>query len=299
MPNEILIVVGMSGAGRSTAADVLEDLGWLVIDNLPSSLLEKIGDLALSSANDFKDIVLVLGRSGQSEYGEILTAIDDLKAKERSLKILYLDATDDILLRRFEGTRRKHPTPAGTLKDSIIRERENLVLLRARADIIIDSSDLNVHQFAEKLKSLFSDDRISGLQVQVVSFGFSYGIPVDSDLVMDVRFLPNPYWDESLKNLTGLNPEVSDFVLGSHQTKEFLEKFTSLLDVVIPGYKKENKSYLTIAIGCTGGKHRSVALAEHLVGYIKDKGLGVIVKHRDINKDRDITKDRDFNKDVS
>jgi UPF0042 nucleotide-binding protein len=299
MPNEILIVVGMSGAGRSTAADVLEDLGWLVIDNLPSSLLEKIGDLALSSANDFKDIVLVLGRSGQSEYGEILTAIDDLKAKERSLKILYLDATDDILLRRFEGTRRKHPTPAGTLKDSIIRERENLVLLRARADIIIDSSDLNVHQFAEKLKSLFSDDRISGLQVQVVSFGFSYGIPVDSDLVMDVRFLPNPYWDESLKNLTGLNPEVSDFVLGSHQTKEFLEKFTSLLDVVIPGYKKENKSYLTIAIGCTGGKHRSVALAEHLAGYIKDKGLGVIVKHRDINKDRDITKDRDFNKDVS
>ena len=299
MPNEILIVVGMSGAGRSTAADVLEDLGWLVIDNLPSSLLEKIGDLALSSANDFKDIVLVLGRSGQSEYGEILTAIDDLKAKERSLKILYLDATDDILLRRFEGTRRKHPTPAGTLKDSIIRERENLVLLRARADIIIDSSDLNVHQFAEKLKSLFSDDRISGLQVQVVSFGFSYGIPVDSDLVMDVRFLPNPYWDESLKNLTGLNPEVSDFVLGSHQTKEFLEKFTSLLDVVIPGYKKENKSYLTIAIGCTGGKHRSVALAEHLASYIKDKGLGVIVKHRDINKDRDITKDRDFNKDVS
>ncbi len=284
MPNEILIVVGMSGAGRSTAADVLEDLGWLVIDNLPSSLLEKIGDLAMSSKNESRNIVLVLGRSTPFEFGELLIALDELKAREKTMKILFLDATDDILLRRFEGTRRKHPVEGSTLSESIHLERENLFALRAKADVVIDTTELNVHQFADKIKSLFSDEDTVGLKVQVVSFGYSYGIPMDADLVMDVRFLPNPYWEPTLKEKTGLDKPVSDFVLKSEATQEFVDRFTKLLDTVIPGYKNESKSYLTIAIGCTGGKHRSVALAEFIGGYIQGSGLKVVIKHRDVNR---------------
>ncbi len=284
MPNEILIVVGMSGAGRSTAADVLEDLGWLVIDNLPSSLLEKIGDLAMSSKNEFRNIVLVLGRSTPFEFGELLIALDELKAREKTMKILFLDATDDVLLRRFEGTRRKHPVEGSTLSESIHLERENLFALRAKADVVIDTTELNVHQFADKIKSLFSHEDTAGLKVQVVSFGYSYGIPMDADLVMDVRFLPNPYWEPTLKEKTGLDKPVSDFVLNSEATQEFVDRFTKLLDTVIPGYKNESKSYLTIAIGCTGGKHRSVALAEFIGGYIQGSGLKVVIKHRDVNR---------------
>jgi UPF0042 nucleotide-binding protein len=282
--NEILIVVGMSGAGRSTAADVLEDMGWLVIDNLPSSLVEKIGDLAIRSGNEYLKIVLVLGRSAPLGFGELITALDDLKARSKDMKILFLDATDDILLRRFEGTRRKHPIAAPTLADSIHSERDILFALRSKADVVIDTTDLNVHQFADKVKSLFGNDDSSGLKVQVMSFGYSYGIPIDADLVMDVRFLPNPHWEPTLRDKTGLDKSVSEYVINSTATREFLESFTGLLDVVIPGYKNENKSYLTIAIGCTGGKHRSVALAEFIGNFVENKGLKVIVKHRDINK---------------
>jgi len=282
--SEYLVVTGMSGAGRSTAGATLEDLGWFVIDNMPSALISKVSELVDGTGSELERVAFVVGRGG-GDLDEVLPAVDTLEAARNRVRILFLDAADDVLIRRFEGTRRRHPQAARGVIDSIADERLLLGGLRDRADLVIDTGDLNSNQLRTRLMEVFGEDEAgSTMQTSIVSFGFKYGIPRDVDLMFDCRFLPNPYWDEALRSHSGLEPEVRSFVLERPETTEFLAKLDDLLSMLIPAYIREGKSYLTVAMGCTGGRHRSVVLAEELARRLDDHGMPTTVFHRDVER---------------
>ncbi len=282
--SEYLVVTGMSGAGRSTAGATLEDIGWFVIDNMPSELISKVSELVDGSGAEMKRVAFVVGRGG-GDLDDVLPAVDALKAGRKRVRILFLDAADDVLIRRFEGTRRRHPQEARGVEESINEERKLLSDIRDRADLVVDSGELNVNQLRTRLMEVFSEeDAVGTMRTSILSFGFKYGVPTDVDLMFDCRFLPNPYWDEELRPRSGLDGPVRDFVLSRPETTEFLEKLDGLLAMLVPAYVREGKSYLTVAMGCTGGRHRSVALAEELASRLDAHGMPTTVFHRDIER---------------
>lgn len=285
---ELLVVTGMSGAGRSTVGNALEDQGWYVVDNLPPQMLGPISDLiSLSKANLPKLAVIIDVRGG--EFFNSLTAnLRNLREAGTNLRILYLEAADAVLVKRFESVRRPHPLQgSGTISDAIANERHELLELREMADLVVDTSDLNVHQLSQRIAELFSNN-VDLLRVNILSFGFKYGLPPDADMVFDMRFLPNPHWDESLRAKTGNDPEVSAYVLSQPLGGEFLNSLLDAIQLVFTGYRNENKKYITIAIGCTGGKHRSVAMANELarrLTSLDSESLLVATRHRDLGRE--------------
>ncbi|HEX3541690.1 MAG TPA: RNase adapter RapZ [Acidimicrobiales bacterium] len=283
---EFLIITGMSGAGRSQAGATFEDLGWFVIDNMPTPLITKVAELmtAPDAPSENERVALVVGRRA-GQLNELTGAIAELRATtEDRVKLLFLEASDEVLVRRFEGTRRRHPLGAAEgVAESIALERELLQPIRESADVIIDTTELNVHQLRRRLVETFSPTAET-MQIQVMSFGFKHGVPLDTDTVFDCRFLPNPHWVDELRPLTGLDEPVRRFVLDQPATNEFINRVDHLLALVLPAYVKEGKSYLTIAVGCTGGRHRSVVLAEELVQRIARYGFAPLIHHRDIDR---------------
>lgn len=280
---EFVVITGLSGAGRTQAAKVLEDLGWFVIDNLPASLIEKVGELAGQQGSTIEHVALV---SGARDVEELTAGLSHLRDKAERVRVLFLEAGDDVLVRRFEDTRRRHPfEDDGGLLDAIRLERAALEPLKGEADVVVDTSDLNVHQLRERIESLFSERTgDDGLQTAVLSFGYKHGLPLDVDIVLDCRFLPNPHWVDELRPHTGLDADVQRYVLGFDATDSFLERIDSLLELLLPAYVAEGKSYLTIAMGCTGGRHRSVVIAEEVAGLLRERGFHPRVTHRDIGR---------------
>ncbi len=278
---EIVVITGLSGAGRSAAAGVLEDLEFYVVDNLPTSLVPTIVELAAKPGAGIDRLVLVSGRN----HSELLPHIESLKSSRHRVTVLYLDASTQKLVQRYEATRRRHPFDLdgeGVL-EAIERERVALEPVKGAADLVIDTTDLNVHQLKDRIVSSFSETGSTSMQVSIESFGYKHGIPLDADIVMDVRFLPNPHWDEELRPLTGRDEAVRAFVLGDEMTLRFLSHFEALLRDVIPSYQAEGRNYLTIAIGCTGGRHRSVAIVEHLVERLASDDVKALASHRDVD----------------
>jgi UPF0042 nucleotide-binding protein len=282
---ELVLVTGMSGAGRSTAARALEDLGWFVIDNLPPELLAAAVE-RVSDSPDVERLAVVVDVRGGRMFEDLSRALDDVLASGLDLRVLFLEAGDNELVRRFESSRRPHPLQGSSgILDGLVRERATLGDLRARADLVIDTSSLNVHDLRRKVDAAFGgSDRVQ-LRATVMSFGFKYGLPLDADIVNDVRFLPNPFWVPELRELSGLDAEVSDYVTELPEAREFLERMAGMLDLVSDGYLREGKRYVTVAIGCTGGKHRSVAMAENLAARLVKVGVEVLVVHRDLGRE--------------
>ena len=282
---ELVLVTGMSGAGRSTAARALEDLGWFVVDNLPPSLLPQAIEEIKADIDDARLAVVVDVRGGKI-FDDLADSLQRVLDDGIDLRVLFLEAGDNELVRRFESSRRPHPLQgAGGILDGLVRERELLGDLRARADLVIDTSSLNAHDLRRKVDAAFGgSDRVQ-LRATVMSFGFKYGLPLDADIVNDVRFLPNPYWVPELRDLTGLDASVSDFVTEMAEARDFLDQVASILDLVSDGYLREGKRYVTVAIGCTGGKHRSVAMAENLAARLVKVGVEVLVVHRDLGRE--------------
>jgi len=282
---DILVITGLSGAGRSQAADDLEDRGWFVVDNLPTSLIEKVAELGGSRGSSIEHLALVVG-SG-SHQADIAEVVDRLRDDGHRVRILFLEASTPEIVRRYGSTRRKHPLSSGaqSVLDLIEQERALLEPVRAMADVVIDTSEMNVHQLKTRLQSVFGEEvPENGMQTAVTSFGFKHGLPLDVDLVLDCRFLPNPYWVEALRHHTGLEPEVEQYVLGQEVTQDFLQRLDALLDLLLPAYEAEGKSYLTLAFGCTGGRHRSVAIAEEVARRLRQRGLSPRVQHRDLTR---------------
>ncbi|HLG00329.1 MAG TPA: RNase adapter RapZ [Acidimicrobiia bacterium] len=280
---EVIIITGLSGAGRSEAANVLEDLGYFVIDNLPAPLISKVAELAGGkSAQRYAFVIDV--RSGQF-LDAIAGALEELTALGARTRILFLEASDESLVRRFDATRRRHPIDADRVSDGIATERAMLEDLRARADMIVDTSDYSVHDLAARLREMFAEPAASQMQVSVVSFGYKHGIPLDVDTMFDCRFLPNPHWVDALRPLTGQHPEVQAYVLERAETQDFLAELDRLLGLVLPAYVKEGKHYLSIGVGCTGGRHRSVVLAEEIAAISKRHGYPATVRHRDVERE--------------
>ena len=286
---EILVISGMSGAGRSTIAHRLEDLGWYVVDNLPPALLGNLLELVSTSV---KKVAVVIDVRGRAFFDDLTKSLAELADLGISRKILFVDAADDSLVRRFESTRRPHPLQgADRILDGIAKERERLREVRDSADLIIDSSALNIHQLEKKISDYFHEESGSDLRVNILSFGYKYGIPVDADLVVDCRFISNPHWVPHLRPLTGLDKSVSDAVLGSDSVMEFLTRYQALFETMALGFIFEGRKFLTLAIGCTGGKHRSVAVAEELVSRLKSGEelskykIDTQVMHRDLGRE--------------
>jgi UPF0042 nucleotide-binding protein len=283
---EVLIVTGMSGAGRSTVGNALEDLGWYVVDNLPPQMLRPLVELAGKAGTNLPKIAAVVDVRGGSLFADLQQTVDSLRVGT-PVRVLFLEATDAVLVRRFEQVRRPHPLQGdGTLLDGISAERQRMLPMRESSDIIIDTSDFNIHQLATTISDTFATENTPGVQVTVLSFGFKYGLPADADLVADMRFLPNPFWVPELRALSGLDPAVSEYVLAQEGAEEFVQSYAVALAPVLAGYQRENKRHATIAIGCTGGKHRSVAVAEKLAGMLRGQpGVVVSVKHRDLGRE--------------
>lgn len=282
---DVILVTGMSGAGRSTATRALEDIGWFVVDNLPPTLMTNVVDYVAQRTGSRKVAVVADVRGGQL-FEELRESLAAIKAAGHDLRVLFLEAGDEALVRRYESSRRPHPLQReDSLLGAVQRERGLLSDLRADADIVVDTSNLNVHELRRSIEASFGDDDHVALRAIVMSFGFKYGIPVDADLVADLRFLPNPYWDPKLKELTGLDAAVNDYVVASAQAQEFLTKYAELIDLVEDGYLREGKRFVTIAMGCTGGKHRSVAMAENLSARLVKSGVEVRVVHRDLGRE--------------
>ena len=281
----VLVVTGMSGAGRSTVGNALEDLGWYVVDNLPPQMLRPLLDLAGHSGDRLSRVAVVVDVRG----GQLLSELNapGPGGVRPQLKLLFLEANDAALVRRFEAVRRPHPMQgSGTLLDGIAAERALTLAVREQSDIIIDTSELNIHQLANAINELFSDAERPGVRVTVTSFGFKYGVPTDADMVADARFLPNPFWLPELRPLTGRDEQVRDYVFGQPGATEFVERYAAALVPVLAGYQRENKSHATIAVGCTGGKHRSVAVVERLATLLAEQaGVAVSVKHRDLGRE--------------
>jgi RNase adapter protein RapZ len=279
----------MSGAGRTESAKVLEDLGWYVIDNLPPFLVADVVELAGKAGSRVERLALVVDARSHELFGAVIDAVEELEESYGDVSILFLEAADDTLVRRFAETRRRHPLGerAGEegIAEGIAAERQLLEDLRGKADLLIDTTDLNVHELRERLVDAFAREGEARMRLNVTSFGYKYGLPRDADLVMDVRFLPNPHWIDELRPKTGLDRQVRDYILDQPDTAPFLERFTGLLDIVVPGSLEEGKRYLTIAIGCTGGRHRSVALTEEVAAYLRQRtSLPVHVDHRDVDR---------------
>jgi UPF0042 nucleotide-binding protein len=281
-PQEMLIVTGMSGAGRSTVGNALEDLGWYVVDNLPPQMLRPLVELVERAGASLPRIAAVVDVRGRDFFSELQDIIQALRAGV-NVRVVFLDATDAVLVRRFESVRRPHPLQGdGTLLDGIGAERARLEELRESSDIVVDTSDLNIHQLATLITETFAEEGRAGLQVTLLSFGFKYGLPADADLVADTRFLPNPFWVPELRHLSGEDAAVSDYVLSQPGAREFIDAYATALEPVLAGYQRENKRHATIAIGCTGGKHRSVAMIRELADRLERMpGVVVSVKHRD------------------
>lgn len=282
---EFAVVTGQSGAGRSQAANFLEDLGWFVIDNLPAALLPKVSELAGVGGSKFDRVALVAG-SGE-DPSEITAAIRELRTVEGArIRVVYLQASVPVLVRRYESTKRPHPFRADVpLVEAIESEADALEVIKAEADMVIDTSATSVHQLRDRIEGEFgveTDD--TAMSVRIVSFGYKHGLPLDVDLVLDCRFLPNPHWVEDLRPLTGRDPEVGKYLESQAITPDFLERLYSLLDLLVPAYELEGKSYLSIAIGCTGGKHRSVWTAGQLRGHLEAQGYHPRVSHRDVDR---------------
>ncbi|MDA8379966.1 MAG: RNase adapter RapZ [Actinomycetota bacterium] len=286
--SEYLVVTGMSGAGRSTAAACLEDLGWFVIDNIPAALMTRVATLVdrpgPGGLEDVGRLAFVVGRGGEESLADLGPALSELRRRAGRMRVLFLDSSDEILVRRYEGSRRRHPLSASGVGDAVARERLLLAPIRSDADIVVDTAGLNVNQLRLRIGELFAVDEDVTMQMTVLSFGFKHGIPLDVDLVFDCRFLANPYWIEELRPLSGLDPAVRDYVMGSDRTEDFLGRVRDLLDLILPAYEKEGKSYLGIALGCTGGRHRSVVLAEELSRRLGEAGFGNKVFHRDLDR---------------
>ena len=283
---ELLIVTGMSGAGRSTVGNALEDLGWYVVDNPPPQMLRPLVDLAQHAGTSLPRIAAVVDVRGGKLFTDVQEAIEELRANT-GVRVLFLEATDAALVRRFEQVRRPHPLQGdGTLLDGITAERQRMSEIRASSDLVIDTTDLNIHQLATTVTEKFSEENAAQLRVTVMSFGFKYGLPADADMVADARFLPNPFWVDELKSLTGKDPGVIEYVLTQPGATEFVSDYSKALEPVFAGYQRENKRHATIAIGCTGGKHRSVAIAEELATQLGSlPGIAVSVKHRDLGRE--------------
>jgi UPF0042 nucleotide-binding protein len=279
---DIVIITGMSGAGRSTAANALEDLGWFVVDNLPPGLLPTMIDLAdRASIEGIAAIVDVRSRAFSTD---LKTAISSLGARGVTPQVLFLEASDSALVRRFENVRRPHPMQeSGTILDGIEAERRVLREVRGDSDIVLDTSGLNVHELRSRMHGYFGGDSVSGLRLNIISFGYKYGLPVDADLVADCRFLPNPHWVPDLRPMSGLDAPVREYVLGQPAAKSFVDAYLSVLDVSLPGFEREGKRHVTLAVGCTGGKHRSVAVATELAARLA--GQDVAVSHRDLGRE--------------
>jgi len=283
-PLRLVVVTGMSGAGRSTAAHSLEDLGWYVIDNLPPSLLVEV--CAQARQVELNRVAVVLDVRTREFFEQLPSMFADLNALGTLPEILFLEATDDIIVRRQESVRRPHPLQGdGRLMDGIIRERETLATLRAAADLVIDTSSLNIHQLRSRVSHAYGGTSDDKLRVSLLSFGFKNGLPIDADMVFDVRFLPNPHWVPELRPQTGLSRPVSEYVLQQPGAEPFLEAAQQVMESVAKGYVHEGKRFVTIGIGCTGGKHRSTAIAEELAHRLRAIGMPTTVLHRDLGRE--------------
>jgi UPF0042 nucleotide-binding protein len=286
MTPDFTIITGLSGAGRSEAAKCFEDLGYFVVDNLPPSLIGKMAELATGPGGPAKVAIVADVRSGVF-FAELSRGLQDLRALGVPYHILFLEASDDDLVRRFGATRRRHPLAAADrVIEGIRKERLMMEQLKEEADLIIDSSGLSPHELRDRVRDVFASvPKEKGLQVSLVSFGYKHGLPRDADLVFDVRFLPNPHWVDELRPLPGSDPRVRAYVTGQRAYGEFLRRLRALLDATVPGYLAEGKAYLTIAIGCTGGRHRSVVLANELAAYFRKRGMPVTIEHRDLDRE--------------
>ncbi|MCL3862020.1 RNase adapter RapZ [Actinotalea sp. K2] len=283
---EILVITGMSGAGKSRAAAVLEDLEWYVVDNLPPRLLTHLAAMMTPSPGGIHRLAAVVDVRGREFFTDLIEVIDSLRAAGLDYRILYLDASDPALVQRYEAVRRPHPLQGeGTLLDGIAEERVLLDAIRERADIVIDTTELNVHDLAREVRLAVSGGAEDQLRINVLSFGFKYGIPLDADHVVDVRFLSNPYWITELRHLTGRDEPVRDYVLELDGARLFIDRYVEALEPVLSGYMHEDKRYATVAVGCTGGKHRSVAISEALAGALRERGQRVVVTHRDLGRE--------------
>jgi len=284
---EILIVTGMSGAGRSTVANALEDMGWYVVDNLPPQMLKPLLDLSGLAGEALPRVAAVVDVRGGGLFTELPEVTRALRGAREQLRVVFLDASDDVLVRRYEAVRRPHPLQGdGTIVDGIRRERQRLAAVRESADVVIDTSDFNVHQLATHVVELFSESGAARHALTVLSFGFKYGLPPDADMVADMRFLPNPYWQDDLRSLTGEDEAVREYVLGQPGADDFLDTYTRAVTDVLAGYQRENKRHSVLAVGCTGGKHRSVAMAAELGRRLRDvPGVAVRVAHRDLGRE--------------
>jgi UPF0042 nucleotide-binding protein len=283
--SEFVVITGLSGAGRSQAAKDLEDLGWFVIDNLPSELIPKVAELVMTPGSAIPRVALVVGAGAYQP--DLVPGLSALRASGGRVRQLYLDAGTDVLVRRYESSRRRHPLLAtgDGLADAIERERALLEPVKEAADVVVDTSALNVHELRARITDLFGEEHPTvGMQTRVMSFGYKHGLPLDVDLVIDCRFLPNPHWVEALRPQTGLHDQVRDYVLGQDAAREFLERLDGLLELLLPAYVAEGKSYLSVAFGCTGGRHRSVAIAEAVAELLRARGFGPTVIHRDVAK---------------
>lgn len=283
---EIIIITGMSGAGRSRAASVLEDLNWFVVDNLPPKLLDPLVQMMLQSGSGVQRLAAVVDvRSGQF-FNDLVKVLDDLRDSHITHQLIFLDASDEVLVRRYEAVRRPHPLQgSGRMLDGILEERQILSHLRRRADVTIDTSDLNVHDLARRIKESVATEDDRALRMNIVSFGFKYGLPLDADHVVDVRFISNPYWITELRHLNGKDAPVREYVLGQDSVEEFIGKYAEAIGGILPGYVREQKPYVTVAVGCTGGKHRSVAITEALARRFRGMGQNVRTLHRDLGRE--------------
>lgn len=285
LPPEIVIVTGMSGAGRSTAARALEDLDWFVVDNLPPGLLPTMIDLAGRTQGAVPRVAAVVDVRSMAFSEDLLSIVEELRGRGITARSVFLEASDEVLVRRFESVRRPHPLQGDNrLTDGISRERETLRAIRVEADLVIDTSQLNVHQLKAKVIAFFGESQEERPHANVVSFGYKNGLPVDADLVVDCRFLPNPHWVPELRQFSGCDAPVREYVLAQNGAKEMLDAYTEVLRVLIPGYQREGKHYMTLAVGCTGGQHRSVAMAEQFGERLREQGVDVNVSHRDVGQ---------------
>lgn len=282
---QVVLVTGMSGAGRSTATRALDDLGWHVVDNLPPMMVDQLVAYIEERPGSHK-VALVADVRDREVLAELTNAMRGLRERGLDLRVLFLEAGDESLVRRYESSRRPHPLQLqGSILDAVEAERVLISDLRSAADLVIDTSDLNVHDLRRRIELAFGDDNHIALRVTVMSFGFKYGIPVDADMVADMRFLPNPHWDERLRPKTGQDPEVSEAVISLPETKQFIDLYAQIIGLIEGGYLREGKRFLTVAVGCTGGKHRSVAVAEYLGSHLAKNAVEVSVSHRDLGRE--------------